>query len=129
MIATSSQSRAERGSCASKSRSSSSRVCPRYNALTADRRGHVVPAVITVYEDRSFDVATKQPTTASLIRRVARLDGGSPRPGHQSAGVVTTAQLKEVATIKLPDLNTTDLDKAVRIVAGTARSMGLRVVD
>ena len=103
--------------------------CKRYNALTADRRGHVVPAVITVYEDRSFDVATKQPTTASLIRRVARLDGGSPRPGHQSAGVVTTAQLKEVATIKLPDLNTTDLDKAVRIVAGTARSMGLRVVD
>ena len=103
--------------------------CKRYNALTADRRGHVVPAVITVYEDRSFDVATKQPTTASLIRKVARLDRGSPRPGHQSAGVVTTAQLKEVATIKMPDLNTTDLDKAIKIVAGTARSMGLTVVD
>ncbi len=103
--------------------------CKRYNALTAERRGFVVPAVITVYEDRSFDVAIKQPTTASLIRKVAGLDKGAAKPGHESAGVVTTAQLKEVATIKLPDLNTTDLDKAIKIVAGTARSMGLTVVD
>jgi len=103
--------------------------CKRYNALTAHRRGFTVPAVITVYEDRSFDLAIKQPTTASLIRKVAGLDKGAARPGREGAGVVTTAQLKEVATIKLPDLNTTDLDKAVRIVAGTARSMGLTVVD
>lgn len=103
--------------------------CKRYNALTADRRGHVVPAVVTVYEDRAFDVAVKQPTTASLIRKVAGLNGGSPTPGRQKAGTVTTAQLREVAAAKLPDLNTTDLDQAVKIVAGTARSMGLAILD
>lgn len=103
--------------------------CKRYNALTADRRGHVVPAVVTVYEDRAFDVAVKQPTTASLIRRVAGLNGGSPKPGHQRSGTVTVAQLREVAAAKLPDLNTADLDQAVKIVAGTARSMGLTIVD
>ncbi|MGP3913072.1 50S ribosomal protein L11 [Nonomuraea sp. 10N515B] len=99
--------------------------CKQYNALSANLRGHVVPAVVTVFEDRSFEVRVKQPTTASLIRRVAGLNGGSPRPGHQSGGVVTMAQLKEVAAAKLADLNTTDLDQAVKIVAGTARSMGL----
>ncbi|WP_188187424.1 50S ribosomal protein L11 [Nonomuraea sp. SYSU D8015] len=101
--------------------------CKQYNALSANLRGHVVPAVVTVYEDRSFDVRVKQPTTASLIRRVAGLNGGSPRPGHQSAGVVTMAQLREVAEVKLADLNTADLDQAVKIVAGTARSMGLTI--
>ncbi|SDI86585.1 50S ribosomal protein L11 [Nonomuraea jiangxiensis] len=103
--------------------------CKQYNALSAGMRGHVVPAVVTVYEDRAFDVAVKQPTTASLIRRVAGLDGGSPRPGHQSGGTVSVAQLREVAAAKLPDLNTTDLDQAVKIVAGTARSMGLTITD
>ncbi|MEV4362173.1 50S ribosomal protein L11 [Nonomuraea sp. NPDC049625] len=103
--------------------------CRQYNAQTQDRRGFVIPAVITVYEDRSFEVVTKQATTASLIRRVAGLDGGSPRPGHQSGGSITRAQLREVAQAKLPDLNTADLDQAEKIVAGTARSMGLTVRD
>ncbi|GGO81074.1 50S ribosomal protein L11 [Nonomuraea cavernae] len=103
--------------------------CRQYNAQTQDRRGFVIPAVITVYEDRSFEVVTKQPTTASLIRSVAGLDGGSPRPGHQSGGSITRAQLREVAQAKLPDLNTADLDQAEKIVAGTARSMGLIVRD
>ncbi|MGP3956654.1 50S ribosomal protein L11 [Nonomuraea sp. 3N208] len=103
--------------------------CKQYNALSANLRGHVVPAVVTVFEDRSFEVRVKQPTTASLIRRVAGLNGGSPRPGHQSGGVVTMAQLKEVAAAKLADLNTTDLDQAVKIVAGTARSMGLTIKE
>ncbi|MFF4620527.1 50S ribosomal protein L11 [Nonomuraea jabiensis] len=103
--------------------------CRQYNAQTQDRRGFVIPAVITVYEDRSFEVLTKQPTTASLIRRVAGLDGGSPRPGHQNGGWITRAQLREVAQAKLPDLNTTDLDQAEKIIAGTARSMGLTVRD
>ncbi|GAA2404640.1 uL11 family ribosomal protein [Nonomuraea africana] len=67
--------------------------------------------------------------TASLIRRIAGLDGGSPRPGHQSGGRITRAQLREVAQAKLPDLNTVDLDQAEKIVAGTARSMGLTVRD
>lgn len=103
--------------------------CRRYNAATQDRRGFVVPVVVTVFEDRSFELAVKMPTTASLIRRAIGLDGGSPRPGHQAAGVITRAQLREVARTKLPDLNTADLDQAEKIVAGTARSMGLTVRD
>ncbi|MGI5268800.1 50S ribosomal protein L11 [Nonomuraea sp. CA-218870] len=103
--------------------------CKQYNELTSGRRGHVVPAVVTVYEDRAFDITVKQPTTASLIRQVTGLSGGSPRPGHHSGGVVTTAQLRQVAEAKLPDLNTDDLDQAVKIVAGTARSMGLQIKD
>ncbi|GAA4182485.1 50S ribosomal protein L11 [Streptosporangium oxazolinicum] len=103
--------------------------CRQYNAATQDRRGFVVPVVVTVFEDRSFELAIKMPTTASLIRRVIGLDGGSPRPGHQVAGTVTRAQLREVARTKLPDLNTADLDQAEKIVAGTARSMGLTVRD
>lgn len=103
--------------------------CTRYNELTAGRRGHVVPAVVTVYEDRAFDIRVKQPTTASLIRRVTGLANGSPRPGHHAGGVITTAQLRQVAEAKLPDLNTDDLDQAVKIVSGTARSMGLEIKD
>ncbi|WP_203989440.1 50S ribosomal protein L11 [Sphaerisporangium rufum] len=103
--------------------------CRRYNAATEAQRGFVVPAEITVYEDRSFDVVTKMPTTASLLRRVAGLDSGSPRPGHQSVATISREQLREVARTKLPDLNTTDLDQAEKIIAGTARSMGLKIKD
>ncbi|GAA2875810.1 50S ribosomal protein L11 [Streptosporangium fragile] len=103
--------------------------CRQYNAATQDRRGFVVPVVVTVFEDRSFELAVKMPTTASLIRRTLGLDGGSPRPGHQRAGTITRAQLREVARTKMPDLNTADLDQAEKIVAGTARSMGLTVRD
>ncbi|GAA3419266.1 50S ribosomal protein L11 [Streptosporangium vulgare] len=103
--------------------------CRRYNAATQDRRGFVVPVVVTVFEDRSFELTIKMPTTASLIRRVVGLDRGGARPGHQAAGVITRAQLREVARTKLPDLNTADLDQAEKVVAGTARSMGLIVQD
>ncbi|MFF5208522.1 50S ribosomal protein L11 [Streptosporangium sp. NPDC000396] len=103
--------------------------CRQYNAATQGQRGFVVPVVITVFEDRSFELATKMPTTASLIRRTLGLSGGSQRPGHQSAGTITRAQLREVARTKMPDLNTTDLDQAEKVVAGTARSMGLTVRD
>ncbi|MDP9847769.1 50S ribosomal protein L11 [Streptosporangium lutulentum] len=103
--------------------------CRQYNAATQDLRGFVVPVAITVFEDRSFELAVKTPTTASLIRRVIGLDGGSPRPGHQVAGTITRAQLREVARTKMPDLNTADLDQAEKIIAGTARSMGLAVRD
>ncbi|MFI6513564.1 50S ribosomal protein L11 [Streptosporangium sp. NPDC050855] len=101
--------------------------CRRYNEATQDRRGFVVPVVVTVFEDRSFELTIKMPTTASLIRRVIGLEGGASRPGHQAVGTITRAQLREVARTKLPDLNTTDLDQAEKIVAGTARSMGLTV--
>jgi large subunit ribosomal protein L11 len=91
--------------------------CREFNALTQDRRGFVIPAVLTVNDDRSFTVRTKQPTTASLIRHV--MGGGN--------GVITRDQLNRVARAKLPDLNTGDLAKAETIIAGTARSMGLTV--
>ncbi|GII87379.1 50S ribosomal protein L11 [Sphaerisporangium siamense] len=103
--------------------------CRRYNAETEGRRGFVVPAEITVYEDRSFDLVTKMPTTASLLRHAAGLQAGSPRPGHQDAGAITREALREVARTKMPDLNTTDLAQAEKIVAGTARSMGLTIKD
>ncbi|WP_093175334.1 50S ribosomal protein L11 [Sinosporangium album] len=101
--------------------------CRQYNAATQGQRGFVVPAVITVFEDRSFQLATKMPTTASLLRRAAGIESGSARPGHQSAATITREQLREVAKAKLSDLNTTDLDAAEKIIAGTARAMGLTI--
>jgi large subunit ribosomal protein L11 len=99
-----------------------------YDAATAGQRGDLVPAVITVFEDRTFDVRLKTPPTAFLIKKA--LGGkGSPTPGHNGAGRLTRAQLRAVAERKLPDLNTTDLDAAMRIVAGTARSMGVSITD
>jgi large subunit ribosomal protein L11 len=97
-----------------------------YDQATASQRGDVVPAVVTVLDDRSFQVRLKTPPTSFLIRK-ALGGNGSPRPGHNSAGTLTKEQLRAVAQRKLPDLNTTDLDTAMRIVAGTARSMGVTV--
>jgi large subunit ribosomal protein L11 len=99
-----------------------------YDAATAGQRGDLVPAVITVFEDRTFELRLKAPPTAFLIRKA--LGGkGSPAPGHNSAGRLTRAQLRAVAERKLPDLNTTDIEAAMRIVAGTARSMGVSIED
>jgi large subunit ribosomal protein L11 len=97
-----------------------------YDKATASQRGDVVPAVVTVLDDRSFQLRLKTPPTTFLIRKA--LGGkGSPHPGHNGAGTLTKAQLRMVAQRKLPDLNTTDLEVAMRIVAGTARSMGVAV--
>jgi large subunit ribosomal protein L11 len=97
-----------------------------YDEATADRRGDVVPVVVAVRDDRSFELRLKTPPTAFLIRKA--LGGkGSAAPGHKSAGTLTRAQLRAIAERKLPDLNTTDVDAAMRIVAGTARSMGVAV--
>ena len=99
-----------------------------YDAATADQRGDVVPVVVTVADDRSFELRLKTPPTSHLIRKV--LGGkGSDRPGHASAGRLSRAQLRTVAQRKLPDLNTTDIAVAMRIIAGTARSMGVAVDD
>ncbi|HEV7649342.1 MAG TPA: 50S ribosomal protein L11 [Actinophytocola sp.] len=99
-----------------------------YDAATAGRRGDLVPAVITVFDDRTFGVRLKTPPTASLIRKT--LGGkGSPAPGHHSAGTLTRAQLRAVAMRKLPDLNTQDVVAAMRVIAGTARSMGVSIED
>jgi large subunit ribosomal protein L11 len=99
-----------------------------YDAGTAGQRGDVVPVVVTVFEDRSFALRLKTPPTAFLIRKA--LGGkGSGRPGHNGAGTLTRAQLRDIAERKLPDLNTVDIEAAIRTVAGTARSMGVSVAE
>jgi large subunit ribosomal protein L11 len=97
-----------------------------YDAATAGQRGDIVPVVITVYEDRTFSLRLKTPPTAFLIKKALGTKG-SQRPGHVVAGTLTEAQLREIATRKLPDLNTSDVEAAMRTIAGTARSMGVSV--
>jgi large subunit ribosomal protein L11 len=101
--------------------------CKQYNAATESQRGTVVPAEITVFEDRSFTFVVKTPPTPVLLRAAAGVDKGSVTPGRTSGGTVTDAQITEIATTKMPDLNANDLDAAKRQVKGTARSMGITV--
>jgi len=102
--------------------------CKEYNAKTEDKRGQIVPVEITIFEDRSFSFVTKTPPTSFLVRQAAGLDKASQNPGRETAGSITDAQVAEIAGIKLPDLNTNDMDQAKLQVAGTARSMGIDVV-
>jgi large subunit ribosomal protein L11 len=100
-----------------------------YNAASAAQRGMVVPVLVTVYDDRSFDLQLRTPPTSALLARAAGLPKGGGRPGADGpVAKLGRDRLREIATAKLPDLNTTDLDAAERIVAGTARSMGIEVV-
>ena len=101
--------------------------CKQYNAATADQTGTVVPAEITVFEDRSFTFITKTPPAPVLIRAAAGLDKGSTTPGRTVAGSLTDAQVTEIARTKMPDLNALDLEGAKRQIEGTARSMGITV--
>lgn len=103
--------------------------CRVYNELTASHRGHVVAARVTVSEDRRFTVAVSAPTTASLLRHAAGLDSGATRPNGHPAGWIGPEQLRTIARTKLPDLNTEDEEAAVRMIAGTARSMGIGIRD
>lgn len=101
-----------------------------YNAASAAQQGMVVPAVVTVYDDRSFDLQLRTPPTSALLARAAGLVKGSGRPGADGpVAKLGRDRIREIARTKLPDLNTGDLDAAERIVAGTARSMGIEVVD
>lgn len=102
--------------------------CKEYNAATESQRGTVVPAEITILEDRSFTFVLKTPPTAVLLRSAAGLDKAAQAPGREEAGTVTAAQVTEIAGTKLPDLNTVDLEAAKQQVRGTARSMGIKVV-
>lgn len=99
----------------------------RYNDATAARRGEVVPVEITIFEDRSLDFVLKTPPAAVLLRKAAGVEKGSAEPHRDKVGSVTEAQVREIAQTKLPDLNTDDVEQAMKIVAGTARSMGLNV--
>ena len=101
--------------------------CKAFNARTQDQAGLIIPAVITVYADRTFTFDLKTPPAAVLLKRAAKVDKGSGEPNREKVGSVTRAQLQEIAEIKMPDLNANDINAAMKIVAGTARSMGLEV--
>ena len=101
--------------------------CKDYNARTEDRRGQIIPAEITIYEDRSFTFITKTPPTSYLIRTAVGLEKASTAPGREPVGTITEAQLAEIAEVKMPDLNANDLEAAKAQVEGTARSMGITV--
>ncbi len=101
--------------------------CKQYNQATESMRGQVIPVDITIYEDRSFTFVLKTSPTPVLLRQAAGLDKGAATTGREQVGTITDAQLAEIATTKLADLNTSDLDAAKKQVAGTARSMGIKV--
>ena len=101
--------------------------CKRFNAKTQDKMGQVLPVVITVYVDKSFDFIIKTPPAAVLLLNAAKLKKGSPEPNRNKVGKVTWDQVKEIAETKMPDLNSFTIDSAMKMVAGTAKSMGLVV--
>ena len=100
-----------------------------FNERTANLAGYVVPAEITVFEDRSFTFVTKAPLAAALLKRAAGAEKGSAEPNREKVGRVTQKQLREIAEVKMPDLNANDIEHAMRILAGTARSMGIEVAE
>ncbi len=102
--------------------------CKAYNARTQDQEGLVIPVIITVYADRSFTFITKTPPASVLLLKAAKVPKGSGVPNKDKVGKVTKAQVEEIAKLKMPDLNACDVGAAVRIIEGTARSMGLEVV-
>jgi large subunit ribosomal protein L11 len=103
--------------------------CKAFNARTQDQAGMIIPVVITVYADRSFTFITKTPPTPILLMKEAGVQKGSGEPNRKKVGSVTAAQVRKVAEIKMPDLNTVDIESAVRMVRGSALSIGLEVVD
>ena len=100
----------------------------KFNAATKDMMGDLVPVQVFVYEDRTFSFVTKTPPASSLIMKAIKIDKGSGKPNTSKVGKITKAQLKAIAEKKLPDLNATDIDQAMKIIAGSARSMGVDVI-
>lgn len=100
-----------------------------FNARTADQKGMIIPVVITVYEDRSFEFITKTPPAAVLLKEAAKVDKGSGEPNTKKVAKVTKDQVKEIAETKMKDLNAADVEAAMRMIEGTARSMGFTVED
>ncbi len=103
--------------------------CKEFNSKTQSQNGMIIPVVITAYADRSFTFITKTPPAAVLLLKAAKIPKGSGEPNKNKVGKVTSAQIKEIAELKLEDLNTTNVENAMRSIAGTARSMGLEVSD
>lgn len=100
-----------------------------YNERTAEQRGNIVPVVLTIYQDKSFDFITKLPPVAAMIKKATGIEKGSGGAGKQMVGTISKAQIREIAESKLPDLNTTNLEAAIKTVEGTARSMGVKVQE
>ncbi|OGU31319.1 MAG: 50S ribosomal protein L11 [Ignavibacteria bacterium GWA2_35_9] len=103
--------------------------CKQFNARTSDKDGLIIPVVITVYSDKSFTFITKTPPAAVLLKKLAKVEKGSPESNRNKVGKVSKEQLKEIAELKMPDLNAFDIDHAMSMIAGTARSMGLTVEE
>ena len=103
--------------------------CKAFNAATQDQPGMIIPVEITVYADRSFTFITKTPPAATLILKAIKIEKGSPEPNKEKVGKITRRDLEEIANIKMNDLNANTLDQAVQMIAGTARSMGVEVID
>ena len=103
--------------------------CKQFNARTQGQPGMVIPVIVTVYADRSFTFETKTPPAAVLLRKEAGIEKGSATSNRQKVGKVTKAQLRKIAEIKMPDLNANDVEAAMQMIAGTARSMGIEVAD
>ena len=101
--------------------------CKEFNARTKDMGDDIIPVVMTVYEDRSFTFVTKTPVTSALITKALKIEKGSGVPNKEKVGKLTRAQAEEIARIKMPDLNTNNLEEALKVVAGTARSMGVEI--
>lgn len=102
--------------------------CKAFNARTQGQEGMIIPAVITIYSDRSFSFVTKTPPASVLLKKAAKIVKGSGEPNRNKVGKVTKQQVREIAQLKLKDLNTRDLDSAIRTIEGTARSMGLEII-
>jgi len=98
--------------------------CAKFNEISKDKMGDIIPVEITVYENRSYDFIMKTPPAAELIKKIAKIKKGSGKPLTEKVGSITQAQLEEIAAIKMPDLNTDDIEAAKKIIAGTARQMG-----
>lgn len=103
--------------------------CKEYNARTANQMGMIVPVEITIYEDQSFTFVTKTPPASTLLKQAAGIDKGSPEPNRQKVGKVTRQQIRDIAEMKMKDLNAKDIEAAMRMIEGTARSMGITVEE
>ncbi len=103
--------------------------CKAFNARTGDQEGMIIPVVITVYQDKSYSFITKTPPAAVLIKKAVNIAKGSPEPNREKVGKLTQAQLEEIARIKMPDLNVYDVEAAKKIIAGSARSMGIQIEE
>ncbi len=101
--------------------------CKQYNAKTQSQAGMIVPVELTIYKDRTFSFITKTPPASVLLRKEAGIEKGSPTSNREKVGSVTSEQVRKIAEIKMPDLNTTSIEAAMKVVAGTARSMGIEV--